>query len=58
MGTTAPFLIYRICHEFPNQTATFIRPHPPQNWGSDKNIIYEMTQVHGKDNVPSQNTVY
>ena len=23
-----------------------------------KDIIHEMTQVHGKDNVPSQNTVY
>ena len=23
-----------------------------------KDIIHEMTQVHGKDNVPAQNTVY
>ena len=23
-----------------------------------KDIVHEMTQVHGKDNVPSQNTVY
>ena len=58
MGTAAPLLIYRICHEFFNRTATSIRPYPPQNWGSDKNIINEMTQVHGKDNVPSQNTAY
>ena len=58
MGTAAPLLIYQICHEFPNRTAMSIRPHPPQNWGGDKNIIHEMTQVHGKDNVPSQNIVY
>ena len=57
MGTAAPLLIYRICHEFPNQSATSIRPYPPQNWGNDKDIIHEMTQVPGKDNVPSQNTV-
>ena len=50
MGTAAPLLIYRICLEFVDRTATSIRPHPPQNWVSDKNIIHEMTQVHGEDN--------
>ena len=50
MGTAAPPLIYRICLEFPNRRATSIRPHPPKIWVSDKNIIHEMTQVHGKDN--------
>ena len=58
MVTAALFLIYQICHEFPNQTATSIRTHPPQNWTATKDIIHEMTQVTGKDNAPAQNTVY
>ena len=38
--------------------SSFIRPQTPQNWTATKDIIHEMTHVHGKDNVPSQNTVY
>ena len=59
MGTTAPLLIYRICHEFTNRTELRLYVLTRHKTGAvTKDIIHEMTQVHGQDNLPSQKTVY
>ena len=41
---------------FPTEQQYVLNRH--KTGAATKDIIYEMTQVHGKDNVSSQNTVY